>query len=365
MKKFNLLVLALIFSLFFTACGNSHTELVEDNLDFEQLIDDGYIENIDTLLENMNDKNIIILGEHHGVSENFDIVLDIINSIETKKLNLVVEYSPAYAFMLNNYLKTRDDDLLYKVFENSKGTFIHTKESIKLYQNIKKISDSNKDIEIIGIDQDFVIENIILALETLNDERFLSDIENINSAKDIDSLIKSLESFVNKTKDLDSDKKMNEDVIKIAQGVEALLKNPKGDKNRDFAMYELFKRFVDPKIKTLCLLGGSHVLNLNNPNSEHNFKDLVSKDEQFKDKLLIGLIFYFDSKYMNADGSIMDLNSMFSKDSLIIKKALEKDEQFVFFDMRKIPLTMNGENIYGLIDYSIVLKNGTATEVLK
>ncbi len=138
--------------------------------------------NLPAFTEEVSAKNILIIGVHHGVADNYSLYLDILRHFHEDHIQLVLEMSPSFAFLCGEYLLTGNETLLQNAISHLAGTFGYSKEHVAFWQQVRQLARQGKQIDVIGVDQEFQLKNAALALLTIDQERFAPVLQRINTA---------------------------------------------------------------------------------------------------------------------------------------------------------------------------------------
>lgn len=123
----------------------------------KELKNDNWNELLGLITPDDLEKKVILIGEHHGTLMNKTIYLNIFKSLrKIKKVdNLFMEIGFAQSELLNEYLRTGNEEILNLIMNQSKGSFSFTVESKTFYQELKKYYDdlpSDQKFKVIGAD---------------------------------------------------------------------------------------------------------------------------------------------------------------------------------------------------------------------
>lgn len=157
--------------------NNSEVINFNDNNDFKIIEDD------------IKNNRAFITSEIHGIKANLSFKYAFFKFLhENADVDvLILEISISSGYMLNEYLKTGDINILDNIFSLYKGSTFYTKEEynffIKLYDYNKSLSDNNK-IKIVGIDIEHSYNGVLYYLSYLNEKKKLINFK-INQLDDL------------------------------------------------------------------------------------------------------------------------------------------------------------------------------------
>ncbi len=352
-----LIMLLLIWALN-TACTSNDKEFID-------YFGENQIKDIQAWIDDFQVKPILILGEHHGVADNYDLYLEILRMLPEEHIQLLLEMPPSFAYLCREYMKTGDEALLQKAIMHMEGTFGFVQENYQFWNSVKELSDNGKHIDVIGVDQEFQLKNAALALLTIDEERFTPVLQRIEKAgkKGTEELLQELENIVNEYEPLPVETDSDQVVKDIMTSLRQLLDNPMGDKSRDEAIYQTFVRKVDPNIRSIGIFGGDHITKSGESGSA------VSKlfnEELFSDKVVVAEFFYVNSTYMEPKTGQASSMQGLSKNSIIVQHALREQPSVVVYRLPPDPLfetpNLKGLSLPDMYDYAVVIKNAKASE---
>ena len=362
MKRFLCLLLSVFIMLSMATAGLAVTEE-----DFHAYFEVNALPSLLAFTEELSAKNILIMGEHHGVADNYSLYLDILRHFPEDHIQLVLEMSPSFAFLCGEYLQTGNETLLKNAIGHLAGTFGYSKEHFAFWQQVRQLAQQGKRIDAIGVDQEFQLKNAALALLTIDQERFEPVLQRINTAgaQGTDALVKELATIVQEHEGLPIESKKDQAVQDIMLSLGQLLKNPMGDKERDVPLYQTFVRRVKPDVRTLGIFGGQHTT------KTAQAPTLVSQlmqDDPFRGQVAVAQLFYVDASYMDArSGQALPLQGL-TKDSVIVQHAQRQREKVAIYRLPASPL-FEGPDVQGLAlpdlyDFAFLMENAKATRFL-
>ncbi len=355
MKHLALIMLACL--LLFGVCQASEK-------DFLAYFDENALSDLKVWVEDIAERKILIMGEHHGVAENYDLYLKILESLPDEQIQLVIEMSPSFAFVCGQFLKTGDEALLKNSIAHLEGTFAFAQEHLWFWQGVKRIADGGKRIDIIGVDQEFQLKNFALALLLIDKDRFSPVLERIDAAGRIggDALMETLGATVKEYSALPIEQEQDQSIHDIMLSLSQLLDNPMGEKGRDVPLYQTFARKVNPDISALGIFGGQHVAKTAQGTS---MASLLKEDGRFGNKMAVAQLFYVDTSYMSAQsGEALPLQGL-TQDSIMVQHALQQKARVAIYRLPPSPLFggpgVRGLSLPSLYDYALIMKNAQAT----
>lgn len=362
MKRSALLLLAVLMLI--SAC-----KVTEDpaNTYFEAYFEENLLPNVHAWIEDMSEKPILLIGEHHGISDNYDLYYEILSALPDQRIQLVLESPPSFAYLCNEYLKTDDESLLLNAIGHLEGTFGFAQEHYEFWKKMKELTNDGKHIEVIGVDQEFQLKNLAVALLHIDKERFTPILQRIEEAgkKGGEELLQELTTIVKEYEELPSEDKGDQAVVDIMQSLGQLVENPMGDKSRDLPLYQTFVRKVDPDIRTLGIFGGDHIMKTAESES---MGSRILTEASFQERVVTAQLFYIDASYMHPkSGQATPLQGL-SRDSVIVQHALKQPSDLAIYRLPKDPLFENedlkGLSLPSLYDYALTLKDAQATQRL-
>lgn len=107
--------------------------------------------------EELEDKEIFLTGEVHGIKANADLHMEFLKYFKEKTdfRYYLSELSYSNAYFLNKYLKTGDVQILEDVFEEFKGSYSWNNDNFNFWVDLYNYNNAfpeDKKIEIIGVD---------------------------------------------------------------------------------------------------------------------------------------------------------------------------------------------------------------------
>lgn len=335
--------------------------------DFEQYFSGNQLEDSAELIESVKAPPLLILGEHHGVADNYEFYQQLIAQWSEQPIQLVLEMSPSFAYLAQSYLDTGDEALLHQAIEHLTGTLVYSEEFVEFWKGLKSQVDAGKTLRVIGVDQEFQLKNMALALMKIDPERFEPELARINRAAQSGdgALIEALKTMVKEQTALASDDPLEPTVQAIMQSVLELTENPQGDQVRDQALAESFKRQVDPDTSLLGIFGGDHVTK---SGTEPSMVQRLLKEPELKERLSVAQLFYIDSEYMaSATGDVQTITGL-SKDSIMIQVTQAQTQRPVIYRLPESELftrtDVQGMVLPELYDYAVIFFDAQAMRAI-
>lgn len=129
MKKF-FAALIIIISIILSGCGDKLTPWLEGKgvtLEEQWLIS----------LEDFEAHDLFLVGESHGVSENYSLMYDLTVWFHKQGVRYhLAEYGYSHGQLVNRYLETGDRGILDELFDDLEGTAAWSKETYQFYERI-------------------------------------------------------------------------------------------------------------------------------------------------------------------------------------------------------------------------------------
>lgn len=351
------ILVVVLLSIVGTACTGKDKEL-------QAYFQNNRVTDREAWMQDAAAKPILLIGEHHGVADNYELFLDILRELPEESIQLVMEMPPSFAYLCTEYLITGDENLLLQALQNMEGTFGFTQENLQFWRQVKTFSEEGKRIDVIGIDQEFQLKNTGLALLTIDKDAFTPVLQRIDKAgadgtvallQELDAIVKEYDA---KPANTDKDAAVQDIMVSLAQ----LCQNPKGDKNRDLPLYQTFVRKVDPNRRVLGLFGGDHIVKASDSGS------MVSQllaNAKYREQIAVMQLFYVNSSYMDASTGQSVLLESLSEDSVIVQDALQAKEAVVAYRLPEDELfsapDLKGLALPALYDYALVIKDAKAS----
>lgn len=362
MKRFLCLLLSMLIMQSMSAVG-----LAASEEDFLAYFEENVLPSLQAFTKEISEKNILIMGEHHGVADNSSLYLDILRHFPEDHIQLVLEMPPSFAFLCGEYLQRGNETLFQKAISHLAGTFGYSKEHVAFWQQVRQLAQQGKQIDVIGVDQEFQLKNAALALLTIDQERFAPVLQRINTAgtQGTDALMKELAAIVKEHEGLPIESKKDQAVQDIMLSLGQLLENPMGDKERDVPLYQTFARRVKPDVLTLGIFGGQHTT------KTAQAPTLVSQlmqDDPFRGQVAVAQLFYVDASFMDArSGQALPLQGL-TKESVIVQHAQRQQRKVTIYRLPASPL-FEGPDVQGLAlpdlyDFAFLMENAKATRLL-
>lgn len=293
----------------------NHSEFnTNDEVDFLDLV---------ILDDELDDKEIFLTGEVHGIKANADLHMRFLKYFKerTDFKYYLSELSYSNAYFLNKYLKTGDVKILEDIFEELKGSYSWNNDNFNFWVDLHKYNNDlpeDRKIEIIGVD---------IELQPTTSYRYLVDVLPIEEAPlEIKKMIDNTKSTFNRlmqsgfgptygnAKDLHKDILANESTYRKYLGEHYfgfrlvtlnLLNYEKAYKNkrnqvdwnnlRDEMIYENFTQIQRrmPKDKFFGQWGVNHGFQTKEKDIKW-FATYLNEDKLYKDKVL-SIVFNYEN----------------------------------------------------------------------
>ena len=358
MKRFLCLLLFVFIMLSMSMAGLAATQE-----DFLAYFEENVLPSLQAWTKEISEKSILIIGEHHGVADNYSLYLDNLRCFPEEHIQLVLEMSPSFAFLCGEYLQTGNETLLKSAISHLAGTFGYSKEHLAFWKEVRQLAQQGKRIDVIGVDQEFQLKNTALALLTIDKERFTPVLQRINAAgsRGADALMKELAAIVREHEDLPADSEKDQAVQDIMLSLGQLLENPMGGKERDVPLYQTFVRRVKPDVRTLGIFGGQHITKAG---KAPTLVSQLMQEDLFREQAAVAQLFYVDASYMDArSGQALPLQGL-TKDSVIVQHAQRQQENVAIYRLPASPLfegpDVKGLSLPDLYDYALVTSGAQA-----
>lgn len=344
MKKFILIILLIstISILLYTSQSDLSVEsYLKKNHSDLNLNDKEDLSGLEIFSEDIKDKKIILVGEHHNISENTNIEMKLLKYFQ-KEIGVdyyLAELGYADAYFLNKYLENGDEEILKDYFDiYKKGQQYYTEERYKHYIDIYNFNQKlpeDKRIKIVGVDiesqasyryiLDILDDNkamtneLVSLLNTLKDFSYMSINSNRNLLIILDKLIKDIEINEENYKNIFKDdfegfQIVINDLIDYSEARVSSKDMGEYMNKRDMYTYENFKE-IDSKLKNPVYFGQwgkTHVYqdefysNVDLCDSNY-FASLLNSDTEYKGKILsIDYGYYFDENNIGHSYSYID-----------------------------------------------------------
>lgn len=326
-------ILIVIFSLFFFlsfARGseekNEYTEkdyyeVLKDNTFYINFEDKKYLDKIFEK-EDLNNYNIILIGENHAVSVNYILKFEFLKYFhENYNFNHLLEEIPiSQAFLINLYLDSGNENILNQIKKHTYKTYFCTQEHFDFYRKLYKYNQNQqqeKRISIVGAD---VEHQPILAYAAMYS--IIREKEDLNSLSDIKILLEKLVLKGEMDKDIYSiaqqcdkllfDEEMGESLLgkkdfqllKLINdnilNCKTLYGSPQNEfnKKRDKMMYDNFRILDNDKNKYFGIWGHFHVWQFQ-VNGLLPFASYIKANKSYSDKILSIMVQYINCMYAN------------------------------------------------------------------
>lgn len=348
----------LILALLLSGCGTV------DEKGHHAYFDANALPGLEALAADTREKNILLIGEHHGIADNYDLYLRLLRGFPEARIQLVFEMPPSFAFLCNEYLRTGDSQPLIRGIENLAGTFSSAREHLAFWQEVRRIAgEEGKSVAVIGVDQEFQLENTALALSRIDEGRFTPLLARIGQGGEKGEEAAAVAALVEAAGGRSIENEEDQAVFDIMESLRQRLDNPRGDKARDLPLYETFARRVDPAVRALGVFGSMHIQKAADPAV---MASLLLEDPRFKEQVRVARLFYVDAEYCNpATGSPLALSEL-PESAVIVKNARRRGGKLAIYRLPDDPLFAGrqpeGHPSPALYDYALLLFDaGAAT----
>lgn len=375
MKKILLLIILYTIILMLSSCAllktNTNKEFSDEEL---QYLNDNSIEinlenpNFSPILKNkLNNFKIIFSSENHATKLNFDYKLELFKYLhEEEDFNIYISESGyASSYVINEYLKTGNDEYLIYIMNNLDGTFANSKENYEFYKKLKKYYDEqNGNFIFIGADLDFQQESALFGIKLLLDNNKFK-IKNIEINEKLEYLIKTFKTYDFKNKNYPNPNRIKDEIQNIFKAIYSDMINNENYYS-EIKEFEKLKFMVENSLLNMKLYhdydkkdsilnltydskpikqreealtynflkitkmyknqkfygqwGGFHT-KLNKISSEPTIANYLNNDENFKNKVLSIYSFYINSYYRdNKSNKIEKINNISGYDLTPISK---------------------------------------------
>lgn len=326
-------ILTVIFALFFFlsfALGSKeqneyaekdYYEALKDNTFSINFEDKKYLDKIFEK-ENVNNYDIILIGENHAVSANYILKFEFLKYLhENYDFNHLLEEIPiSQAFLINIYLDSGNEKILEQIKKHTYKTYFCTQDHFDFYRKLYKYNQTQQKenrIKIIGAD---VEHQPILAYAAMY--FLIKEKESLKHLLDIKTLLeklivkgeadKDIYSIAQKCNKLLLDEEMGEKVLgeKDFQLLKLINDNilncktlyaaPQNEfnKKRDKVMYDNFRILDTDKNKYFGVWGNFHVWQAP-VNGLLPFASYIKANKSYSEKILSVMIQYINCMYSN------------------------------------------------------------------
>jgi len=321
---------------------------------------------------------IVLLGESHGVSINFDIYLNLIKGLN-QRMNfkfIAFERSHLEACLFNKFLTTGDKGYL-------KWDVAYSNEMVEFFTKLREYNDQlpeNNRLSFIGVDAIHSIHAFVAGIQSLMPDKpasndiksFLDSIKGLSlplrikpqSASEYFRILDDSELFF-KNQLLQNNSAYKEYFGDNYYHFDFVLKSKSSYSKPLFRNGAMFNNlnyvlgYLENKSSVVGFFGNNHVINLRS--MKKSFATLVAEDDKskFKDNVYRVLIEYENSKAL-FQSRIVDVPS-------IVNEILKKDEQkqlknFISGLKCKsnflLPATKISPPLNDIFDYLILVKGG-------
>lgn len=136
---------------------NQVIEYLKDN--YSEINMDDKVDFLDlAIIDNdLDDKEIFLTGEVHGIKVNADLHMKFLKYFKEKTdfKYYLSEFSYSNAYFLNKYLKTGDKNILEDIFQELKGSYSWNNDNFNFWLDLYKYNSEfseDRKIEIVGVD---------------------------------------------------------------------------------------------------------------------------------------------------------------------------------------------------------------------
>lgn len=283
-------------------------------------LDDIYdFSDLSLIKEELEDKEIFLTGENHGVYANEKLRMKFFMYFKEKTdfIYYIWELPFSVTYFLNIFLKTGNIEILKKVYKPLKGTFAWNQDSFNHWRKLYKFNKNlpkNKKIKIIGIDIEHQPKSALHYLNYVSPQNPPCKIKKtIKAVRLLDQKTKCDETnLINFFKQLKKDLKEKEDIYRsylkenffgfkiVSDNLLARYEVYHGNNfndTRDKKMYKNFMKIYNklPKGKFYGQLGLSHIFQRKTPYVNW-FGSYLNK--KFKGKVLSIAYLYDKCKYL-------------------------------------------------------------------
>lgn len=311
--------------------------------------------------QEIKDKHILLVGEHHGIADNYNLYLALLHTFTQSHVQLVLELPPSSAYLLGEYVRSGDTALLLQSISLLQGTFGYSQEHIDFWQQVRQMHLNGRTFEVVGVDQEFQLKSMAFALLQLDEQTYTPVLAQINEAgkQGVTALMEALASMVKVHEGMEIKDKKDQAIYDIMISVEQLLDNPTGDKNRDFPLYQTFKRKVNPDFPALGVFGGAHIARATDGTS---MVSMLLKEPSLVDHITTAQLFYMNSSYRVATSGMVNSLSSFTDDSIIVQHARKQSSDLCIYRLPHDALFEKEDlSLPAMYDYVMLLFNAKAT----
>ncbi len=283
-------------------------------------IENGSMEDLSIVDDDLKNKEIFMTGENHGVKANTELRTKFLKYFK-EKTNFkyyLCELPYSMTYFLNRYMKTGDESIIENIYEPLKGTDAWNKDEFDywkyLYQFNRGLSENDKII-LVGVDIEHQPRNAFNFMRYCLDKNDVSGVINdyveelgdIGSTidEDLEDICKKIGSELIENKNLHKNfpgeyyhgfKHVNNNVL---NAIETYL-GTNFNGVRDMKMYENFMDIYSrlPEDKYFGQLGLSHIFQKSFPHINWFGSSLDGEDSGFKDKVLSIAYAYKDCRYL-------------------------------------------------------------------
>lgn len=133
------------------------TAYLDDNCDVLYRGNEGFVIDSPLLDDVVDDYDVFLTGETHGIAVNFKLAFDFMVYFHRKAdmRYLLLEAPPSHAAVLNEYLETGDETWMKKTYAASKGTYSWTRDSYDFFKRMRRFNqglDTADRIRFVGVD---------------------------------------------------------------------------------------------------------------------------------------------------------------------------------------------------------------------
>lgn len=279
--------------------------------------------------EDLMDNNIFLIGESHGMKENYQIKKEMVKYLK-EKINfkyMLTEFSSADTYLYNQYMETGDISIINRMFEQLEGAIGWTKEEYDFVKWVYSFNQTLKEVDrIIFIGSDIVHQfgtAIHVLKEIVSNHDVIKEIqEEIDFIKAFTFISRTHENMNQLTahlKSILSKIEKNETLFKVSYGEDYIYLHTiligiiEGldvayysdaveywDSMRDRAMYEIFNVFHNhlPEGKFFGQWGVNHTYQKSSALNKW-FATYLNEHKGFKNKVITVLLYYERSKTLD------------------------------------------------------------------
>lgn len=365
--------------------------------------DDGF-SSLSIVDDDLEDKEIFLTGENHGVKANVKLRMKFLEYFKQKTdfKYYLCELPFSVAYFLNMYLKTGNEDLLKMVYRPLKGTDAWNKDDYEHWMEVYELNESmpkDRKITIVGVDIEHQPKNALIFMDYCLYEKDIP--------KEIEGVVDDLKIIIKTDRDLTNDelkrfsKKLDMDLDDKEEIYRILLKENyykfkhinknllnmyevyQGNNFNDIRDRKMYQNFIElynrlPKGKYYGQLGLSHIFQRPFPYVNWFGAALNSKESIFRGKVLSIAYVYHNCKYLyptirknyissiNTLDPALEVFNDFTKGEYTIFKLNGKDSPFIrkliWPILHKLP---EGGVTADYFQYLVIVKDSQAANPLE